>query len=95
MSTLDFDEKSPKRSNDTPSPDDVSSTITVIDVYEPGSIDPVYQAKAHLLSCAVQEIGMGKYQVRPMLLTSHKFLNKHVQWILFVVAGVSFTFHNS
>lgn len=58
-----FDEKPSKHSNEMPAPDDASSTITVVDVYEPGSIDPVYQAKAHLLSCAVQEIGMGKYQV--------------------------------
>ncbi len=34
------------------------------DIYEDGSIDPVYQAKARLLNCAIQEIGMGKYQVR-------------------------------
>ncbi len=26
-------------------------------------IDPVYQAKAHVLNEAIQEIGMGKYQV--------------------------------
>lgn len=34
------------------------------DIYEEGSVDPVYQAKARLLSAAIQEIGMGKYQVR-------------------------------
>lgn len=34
------------------------------DLYEDGSVDPVYQAKARLLNCAIQEIGMGKYQVR-------------------------------
>ena len=36
------------------------------DVFEEGDsgIDPVYQAKAHLLNEAIQEIGMGKYQVR-------------------------------
>lgn len=33
------------------------------DLYEEGSIDPVYQAKARLLNRAIQEIGMGKYQV--------------------------------
>ena len=27
-----------------------------------GTIDPVYEAKAHLLNNAVQSIGMGKYQ---------------------------------
>lgn len=33
------------------------------ELYEEGSIDPVYQAKARLLSEAIQQIGMGKYQV--------------------------------
>lgn len=33
------------------------------DVYEDSSLDPVYQAKARLLNNALQEIGMGKYQV--------------------------------
>lgn len=33
------------------------------DLYEAGSIDPVYQAKARILNRAIQEIGMGKYQV--------------------------------
>ena len=34
------------------------------DVYTEGSLDPVYQAKATILNDALQEIGMGKYQVR-------------------------------
>ena len=33
------------------------------DIYEDGSVDPVYQAKARILNAAIQEIGMGKYQV--------------------------------
>ena len=33
------------------------------DLYEDGSVDPVYQAKAKLLNAAIQEVGMGKYQV--------------------------------
>ncbi|KAF7798232.1 hypothetical protein EIP86_009449 [Pleurotus ostreatoroseus] len=32
------------------------------DIYEEGSVDPVYQAKARLLNAAIQEIGMGRYQ---------------------------------
>lgn len=32
------------------------------DIYEDGTIDPVYQAKARLLNSAIQEIGMGRYQ---------------------------------
>lgn len=34
------------------------------DLYEDGTIDPIYQAKARLLNAAIQEIGMGRYQVR-------------------------------
>ena len=30
-------------------------------------VDPVYQAKARILNDAFQEIGMGKYQVRPFV----------------------------
>jgi hypothetical protein len=33
------------------------------DILPKGSVDPVYQAKAELLNAAIQEIGMGKYQV--------------------------------
>jgi hypothetical protein len=29
---------------------------------EEGAVDPVYQAKAHILNQAIQEIGMGRYQ---------------------------------
>ncbi|TBU29718.1 MFS general substrate transporter [Dichomitus squalens] len=31
-------------------------------MFEEGSVDPVYQAKARVLNAALQEIGMGKYQ---------------------------------
>lgn len=34
------------------------------DLHDDGTIDPVYQAKARILNAAIQEIGMGKYQVR-------------------------------
>jgi hypothetical protein len=40
-----------------------SSVYLRKDLYEEGSIDPVYQAKAHVLNRALQEIGMGRYQV--------------------------------
>ena len=33
------------------------------DLFEYGSVDPVYQAKTRVLNAAMQEIGMGKYQV--------------------------------
>ena len=35
------------------------------DMFEDGTVDPVYQAKARILNDAFQEIGMGRYQVRP------------------------------
>jgi hypothetical protein len=34
------------------------------DLHDEGSVDPVYQAKARVLNQTLQEIGMGKYQVR-------------------------------
>ena len=36
------------------------------DVYdgEESGVDPIYHAKARILNQAIQEIGMGKYQVR-------------------------------
>ena len=49
----------------------MQSTVTVLvieDIYDDGSVDPVYQAKAHVLNRALQEIGMGKYQVRILML---------------------------
>jgi hypothetical protein len=54
-----------------PSPDilpDVSSiTGPAIDLYEDGYNDPVYQAKARILNNAIQDIGMGRYQVCSIL----------------------------
>jgi hypothetical protein len=31
-------------------------------VFTDDAVDPIYQAKAHILNDALQEIGMGKYQ---------------------------------
>ena len=42
---------------------DVSLTDPAMDLYEGGYNDPVYQAKAHILNRALQDIGMGRYQV--------------------------------
>lgn len=33
------------------------------DIFTEDSLDPVYRAKARILNDALQEIGMGKYQV--------------------------------
>jgi hypothetical protein len=38
--------------------------LSVQDLHDEGSVDPVYHAKARVLNQALQEIGMGKYQVR-------------------------------
>lgn len=40
-----------------------STRVFATDLYEDGYSDPVYQAKARILNHAIQEIGMGKYQV--------------------------------
>jgi hypothetical protein len=39
------------------------SASTLIDIYDSGEIDPVYHAKSHAISCVIQDIGMGRYQV--------------------------------
>lgn len=38
------------------------SDDTTTPVLSKESVDPVYQAKAHVLNNAIQDIGMGKYQ---------------------------------
>ena len=35
---------------------------TTTPVLDHNAVDPVYQAKAHVLNNAIQQIGMGKYQ---------------------------------
>lgn len=49
--------------------------------------DPVYQAKARILNEALQEIGMGRYQVRRLLPVPSQALTIAIQWQLFVVTG--------
>lgn len=41
----------------------VTTVTSTTDLFEDGTVDPVYQAKARVLNAAIQEIGMGKYQV--------------------------------
>ena len=38
--------------------------LKTVDMYDDDTVDPVYRAKAHVLNDAMQEIGMGRYQVR-------------------------------
>ena len=40
-----------------------SSNPTRVDLFFDETVDPIYQAKAHVLNQAIQKIGMGKYQV--------------------------------
>ncbi|KAF8872121.1 MFS general substrate transporter [Mucidula mucida] len=39
------------------------ANVALVDMHEDGSVDPVYQAKARVLNNAIQEIGMGRYQI--------------------------------
>ena len=48
---------------DTPSTGSSSSDSTRVDLFSDETVDPIYQAKAHVLNQAIQKIGMGKYQV--------------------------------
>ncbi len=58
-----------------------------LDVFE-GTLDPVYEAKAKILNDAIQEIGMGKYQVNIRHSRSANSLTDFAaQWHLFFVAG--------
>ena len=61
------------------------------DLFEDGSVDPVYQAKTRVLNAAMQEIGMGKYEVRSLQLLRDQWTsptrNLVSQWSLFAIAG--------
>ncbi|KAI0776704.1 MFS general substrate transporter [Trametes elegans] len=46
----------------TPTLSRVTAVTSTTDLFEDGTVDPVYQAKARVLNAAIQEIGMGKYQ---------------------------------
>ena len=48
-----------------------SATSSVENLYKVGTLDPVYHAKTVVLNRALQEIGMGKYQVLPSWGTVH------------------------
>ena len=56
-------ESSKKGGLDLPSEGFGPESYETIDLFE-GSVDPIYQAKARILNEAIQNIGMGRYQVR-------------------------------
>ena len=66
---------------------DIEVRTACEDMFEDGTVDPVYQAKARLLNSAIQEIGMGRYQVRRVTVLCELRLTLFSQWYLFIVAG--------
>jgi hypothetical protein len=52
-------------------------------VYGHDSLDPLYAAKAKILNDSLQEIGMGKYQVRPSLNPGKVLTRSHHQVVSF------------
>jgi len=57
------DEKRESQSTDKP-----SEANLIPGLYEDGILDPIYQEKTKILNRAIQEIGMGRYQVRCLIL---------------------------
>ncbi|KAI0632770.1 MFS general substrate transporter [Trametes polyzona] len=51
-----------KDGSSTPTMSKVTAVTSTTDLFEDGTVDPIYQAKARVLNAAIQEIGMGKYQ---------------------------------
>ena len=64
-----MDEKSAPSASDTP---------VVVDSVHYSGVDQVYQVKARILNRAIQDIGMGKYQVRYSFLDESGFLNSEL-----------------
>ena len=70
-----------------------TSVSTLVDIYDGEAVDPTYQAKSHAISCAIQQMGMGRYQVRKLYqvrgsrVVPLKETGPCLQWWLFVVAG--------
>ena len=69
---------------------------------EESGVDPVYQAKAHILNEAFQEIGMGRYQVCYMSLAQGKrgarslmcptVVPVHGGWVRMVLVSIALRF---
>ena len=58
MSNAEMEDENPHSTYSESSTDPL-----LVDLFSNETVDPVYQAKAHILNQAIQEIGMGKYQV--------------------------------
>ena len=50
--------------SESQSADKPSETNPLPGLYEDGILDPIYQEKTKILNRAIEEIGMGRYQVR-------------------------------
>ncbi|KAL7278526.1 hypothetical protein ACG7TL_007525 [Trametes sanguinea] len=57
----DLETKRQKHDSATPTTSRIDA-VSSADLFEDGTVDPVYQAKARVLNAAIQDIGMGKYQ---------------------------------
>ncbi|KAF8267332.1 MFS general substrate transporter [Lactarius quietus] len=82
-----------RASNSEKHKDDVVTTELVIqadteNVFEHGSLDPVYAAKAKILNDSLQEIGMGKYQWYLFIVAGFGWFSDNL-WP--VVTGLIFT----
>lgn len=56
------------------------------DLYDDSTVDPTYHAKAHVLNTAIQNIGMGRYQVE-IDVSVYRLLLTDCQYYLFICAG--------
>ena len=69
-----------------------SATSSVENLYKEGTLDPVYHAKTVVLNRALQEIGMGKYQVcvdyQCLVTTDPSLMMSGDQYTLLMVAGM-------
>ena len=67
-----------------------SATSSIENLYKEGVLDPVYHAKTLVLNRALQEIGMGKYQVNfdYMAFVKLPLLTYCCKYMLLLVAGM-------
>ncbi|KAG7090917.1 MFS sugar transporter [Marasmius oreades] len=62
-STRGLDSVASSAHDPVPDNGDEKKIVILEDMFRDGDVDPVYQAKARILNTAIQEIGMGRYQI--------------------------------
>ena len=67
---------SEKAGGDQSNNNGLSPPVETCIIFAGDSVDPIYQMKAQILNDAIQDIGMGRYQVRAPL-----FLQRDLQLI--------------